>query len=280
MSIHLHISSSFMSHTYESEAHSSLSTIDHILCSQHLLPQVSRARTLEEDVLNTSDHIPVMAELCFPSSPVHSTPTDTATNNSCTPRRNWDGITKANIKHLYTIPLQPQLKEIQQSSQTIIPTQIDQLLESLISVMLNTSTNIPPKLFCSFKTPGWSPTLKATCKDLKHCYRLWVTAGRPRNPTNPVFMIYKAAKKRFRQSLRQTRKNANETFFSSLDSETDPRRSFRAVRNRMSPLNLRPPTNYIIHEDTIYNDSSILEGWASYFESPKIFLITTTNREF
>ena len=114
-----------MSHTYESEAHSSLSTIDHILCSQHLLPQVSRARTLEEDVLNTSDHIPVMAELCFPSSPVHSTPTDTATNNSCPPRRNWDGITKANIKHLYTIPLQPQLKEIQQSiqpfsSQTII----------------------------------------------------------------------------------------------------------------------------------------------------------------
>ena len=206
-----------MSHTYESEAHSSLSTIDHILCSQHLLPQVSRARTLEEDVLNTSDHIPVMAELCFPSSPVHSTPTDTATNNSCPPRRNWDGITKANIKHLYTIPLQPQLKEIQQSiqpssSQTIIPTQIDQLLESLISVMLNTSTNIPPKLFCSFKTPGWSPTLKATCKDSKHRYRLWVTAGRPRSPTNPVFMTYKATKKRFRQSLRQTRKNATETF--------------------------------------------------------------------
>ena len=40
-SIHLHISDSPMSHTYSSEAHSSLSTIDHILCSQHLLAKVT-----------------------------------------------------------------------------------------------------------------------------------------------------------------------------------------------------------------------------------------------
>ena len=62
-STHLQLQSDGPSYTYESEAHSILSTLDHILCPVHMLPKFQSAYTIVDEPLNTSDHIPVIAVL-------------------------------------------------------------------------------------------------------------------------------------------------------------------------------------------------------------------------
>ena len=65
--ITLHLSPSQSTHTDESEAHGSLSTIDHFLGPPHMLSSISKCVVGEEDPTNTSDHLPILAqmELCF-----------------------------------------------------------------------------------------------------------------------------------------------------------------------------------------------------------------------
>ena len=185
-------------------------------------------------------------------------------------RRNWEGTSKENIKYLYSTPLQQPLHDLLhsiQSSPTLpgasTPSQIDHLLTSLSSTLLSTSANIPSKSFHPFRSPGWTSEMKAACIESKRLLRLWVNAGRPRDLDNPIFAAHKAGKKASRQAVRHHRRN---TFFASLDKESDPRRFFRAVRNHVSPPNLHPPTERITFEGSTYSDSAILEGWATYFE--------------
>ena len=63
ISSHLHLSHSRFTHTYESEAHSSFSTIDYIICLKYLLSSFHSSKVLDDHPLNTSDHLPVAAEL-------------------------------------------------------------------------------------------------------------------------------------------------------------------------------------------------------------------------
>ena len=59
LSVHLHVGPSHSSHTYCSEAHGTLSSIDHILCSRHLLSSFSSCFVADDAPLNLSDHFPV-----------------------------------------------------------------------------------------------------------------------------------------------------------------------------------------------------------------------------
>lgn len=63
LSVHLHLSPTPLTSTYESEAHGSHSAIDHILCPSHCLSSFRSCFILEEDPSNTSDHLPILAEI-------------------------------------------------------------------------------------------------------------------------------------------------------------------------------------------------------------------------
>ena len=58
--------------TYESEANSSISTIDHILCPSHVLSSLSSCHVIEEPS-NNSDHFPITWHISIhlPFSPIH-----------------------------------------------------------------------------------------------------------------------------------------------------------------------------------------------------------------
>ena len=65
ISVHLYDASvsspKLVTHTYCSDAHTSLSTIDHILTPKHLPSHFSNSRVEEEDPLNLSDHQPLLS---------------------------------------------------------------------------------------------------------------------------------------------------------------------------------------------------------------------------
>ena len=102
LSLHLHISESLLSHTFVSDTHSSVSTIDHILCSQNLLHNVSTALTIPDEPLNTSDHFPVVSILKH-QLPQRTTSTKNHSINTSPASCNWSGTSAEDIKLLYTI---------------------------------------------------------------------------------------------------------------------------------------------------------------------------------
>ena len=105
ISTHLHLQPTISSYTYESDAHSTQSTLDHILCPKHMLSKIISSYTIIEEPLNTSDHNPVFATMRndHPSShPPHDS------NASSFSPPNWSA-SKEDIHRLYTTPLQHSL---------------------------------------------------------------------------------------------------------------------------------------------------------------------------
>ena len=234
-----------------------------------LLPRFQSASTLPEHPLNTSDHLPLVASIqLYCSLPVLSEP-EVRRKPGFIPR-SWSRISKQDIHSLYTQPLHLPLLSIHNPSlQTTSPTYslIDKHLSDLTDLLLATSKNIPPKVYQHFKKPGWRPILKAAKRSSKELYHLWMNAGKPRDPTHPARAAYKAAKRDYRQQIRLQKKLADEDFYNSLDQELDPHRFFQAIRCHTSPSTLQPPTNRISVNETTFEGSTILEGWAQYFEN-------------
>ena len=179
VSTHLHLCSSLPTYTYESEAHASLSTIDHILCPSHMLNKFCSSLPLRDHPLNTSDHFPLSATLFLPfhPSPVSPSPPKHPARSS----PNWEKLSKDELSGLYTIPVSDQLEVLSHrwSNEYLSPHHIDHLLSTISDILLSTSKNIPSKSFQAHKSPGWGPSLKAASSKCKLYYKRWVAAGRP-----------------------------------------------------------------------------------------------------
>ena len=108
--ITLHLSPSQSTHTDESEVHGSLSTIDHFLGPPHMLSSISKCVVGEEDLINTSDHLPILAqmELCFRP---HTAPSPVEPQNQMHSKPNWDKLSPMEIESLYTVPTEEQLSQ-------------------------------------------------------------------------------------------------------------------------------------------------------------------------
>ena len=108
-STHLHKPHLSSSHTYESKAHSTLSTIDHIMCHKSLLSRVLSSHTLPD---HTSDNLPLLAPILLDHRPsCHPTPDSHSSTKTLTPR-NCPKATKEDILTLYSRPLHRPLTEL------------------------------------------------------------------------------------------------------------------------------------------------------------------------
>ena len=214
----------------ECNAHSTQFTLDHILCTKHMMPQIILSYTIIEEPLNT---VAVLATLRKdnPSSCPTSTRAQDSNASPFSPP-NWSASSREDTHHLYNTPLQHSLKPflhnmLLPSPLAHNPNLIDHFLQLLTSTLLSASTHIPSKSFHPHCAPGWNSSLKDASRMCKQHYRVWVAAGRPRDPSNPVRTAYKEAKKHFRSCLRLNRRLSAENFFASLDVQTtDPQRFF------------------------------------------------------
>ncbi|CAI8020327.1 hypothetical protein GBAR_LOCUS12161, partial [Geodia barretti] len=241
LSMHLHKSPLSSSHTFASEAHGTLSTIDHILCHESLLPIIESAHPLPDHPLNTSDHLPVTATLLLRLHPalIH-VPEACGRAPTFTPR-NWARSSKQQILSLYTEPLRQPFSNLLRTLPSVSdlshrPSLIDDHLATLSELLLSTSRHIPSKAFQRFKRPGWGPALKVSKRRCRQSYYLWIRAGKPRDTGHPAWLAYKSAKKQYRSNIRLHKKLSDESFYNSLDLELDSRRFFQAIRNHTSPL--------------------------------------------
>ena len=262
VSTHLHLCS-LPTYTYESEAHASLSTIDHIMCPSHMLNKFCSSFSLGDHPLNTSDHFPLSATLLLPFHPSPVSPSPP--KHPARPSPNWERLSKDELSGLYTIPVSDQLEVLAHCWSNEYPHYIEHLLSIISDILLSTSNNIPSKSFQAHISPGWGPSLKAASSKCNFFYEEWVAAGRPQLISHPARSAYKAAKKNFRSCLRLHNKKINNALFSSLDLHcTDSKHLFQTVKRHMSPT---PTIPNLCFKDLMYEGNQILEGWTEYFAS-------------
>ena len=121
-------------HTYESKAHGSLSTIDHILCPSFLLSSFVKSCVLEESPLNTSDHLALSSSLQVDRS---SSSYPQKSPKPFSHRLNWTKLSDDAIYSLYTTPLDEALGLLAPLPDCPLeePVRIDQLLSKIAKVM-------------------------------------------------------------------------------------------------------------------------------------------------
>lgn len=170
---HLHLSPSQSTHTYESEAHGSLSTIDHFLGRSHMLSSISKCVVAEEDPINTSDHLPILAqiELCFHP---HATPSPVEPQNQTHFKPNWENLSPMEMEAVYAVPIAKQLSQIEcPTLEECLEnrTLINQHLNTLTTLMLQTAySSIPSKKYSPHKKQGWNDKLRQAQRNAQQAY--------------------------------------------------------------------------------------------------------------
>ena len=227
-----------------------------------MLSSISKCVVGEEDPINASDHLPILAhmELCFHS---HTASSPVEPQNQTHSKPNWDKLSPMEIETLYTVPIEEQLSQIKCPTVEEClenPTLIDQHLTTLTTLMLQTAHNsIPSKKFSPHKKQGWNDKLRQAQRTAQQAYKAWKAAGKPRSSDHPVRNYYKSSKGKFHSLLRQHKREERENFFASLDlHNTDSRKLFRTIRQKNGHQTV--PTTQLVSRGKTYEASEVMEA--------------------
>ena len=111
--------------------------VDHILCPKHL-PLIVQCHPLDEDPLNTSDHLPLICHINLHLQP-HSPPKITPTSH---PKPSWKKVSTQEIHDTYTRAVETTLGSIPLSALSVLisnPLEIDSHLHLLASILSQTA---------------------------------------------------------------------------------------------------------------------------------------------
>ena len=129
--------------------------IDHILCREDLVHNISSIYVHGDHSLNTSDHHPITLCVCINM------------HHSYVKTRNlfrWD---KANV-HMYKHELDQALYNNNVNNMPVDNSKdidLDYLCDTLVNTLLNVSNyTVPKSKYCSFKKPYWNAELKSLHK--------------------------------------------------------------------------------------------------------------------
>ena len=262
LSLHLTLPHSGPDFTYESEAHSSVSVLDHILCSDSFLPCVQSCGIMSNHPLNLSDHYAVFASISISTSPAYNTVSSSNSSHRSSPSNlAWSKVDDLTISS-YTRDVELHLSLI--SLEISSTDDIDRIVSSLTDILIKAGkSHIPsysPKPHIRSK---WPQSVRDAHSLSKQLYKNWVSAGKPYEASHPLKRAYKEAKRVFRKELRVLNREELEDFYQSLDP-SDPK-IFKLIRQKLGGN--APPTDTIMMNGTTYVDNGIPDGWAAYFQS-------------
>ena len=128
----------------------------------------------------------------------------------------WGKIDKNCIKELYTCPQEQNVTELLRAFQVNLelltrgqncptienPDKLELFIQTLTNVVNWTSAQLPQTKFSKALKPYWYESLGIFNREKKLAMRQWQQAGRPRDPSDHIYVRYKEAKRNFRRELR------------------------------------------------------------------------------
>ena len=114
--------------TYISDCGRHRSTLDYIFVPNFLLGNIISCKTFDTQMENTSDHLPIMLELNYPTSSLDIITDDFAFDLASNPKSDWSKVSQEEISEKYITPLVNQLENINILSTLILMILLKQLL--------------------------------------------------------------------------------------------------------------------------------------------------------
>ncbi len=259
-------------YTFEVEGVGS-SYIDHCFGSAVVWDRLVRCDIIAEDILNTSDHLPIAIAIkdddTIPKVKKQKYSTFVA----------WGKIDEKTIQQNYTNKLEGMLVKIYDALRngkevTDWARFIDDTVRTVCNSMKEAALNLPKRRFNEKLKPYWNTNLTRLTKEKKKIWHEWVDAGRPRGETE-IFIKYKEAKKTFvraqREAIREYEMKEMEKINECEEMNIQHfwylvNRKKKKIRNTIHPLKTKSGKILTKTDD-------IKEEWKQYFEdlyTPKL----------
>ncbi len=257
-------------YTYLSDTHPGVTSyIDHIMVTKGAVGEVRKCAVIEDELINTSDHLPLSVELVVSNimtRKLHSEPVDTIA---------WHKLNKTQIQAEYTDILELHMQQYMDSHRAgPFPSNwtqgdISQTYTDLVTILTNTGRRLQTKKQNrnhKHHKHYWTNELSALSREKRATWQQWKLEGKPPDPTNPHWVRYKDAKREFRREQRRAVYRTELQYMEKLEKLAYDQKSFWAAVNRklhkkgtyLQPLELG---NGVIATDP----TDILEGWRAYF---------------
>ena len=243
------------------------SMIDYIMVPREVLGDVLECVTLGDDVLNCSNHNPIMTTINVGIL----LPTTVAGNNNKIPR--WNKVSPEDIYMIYT-------KSVDQYMQDILtfvgmiqtPEGIDEALDLIVRALTTASDSIPTSKFRPNLKPFWNSELSELKREKVIKFRIWVSEGRPREETSKVWKEHKEAKKSFAKAIKRiSRQYENSQMLEAIEGNSVNRSVFwQHLKKCRTPAGSKILLIKNKAEKVVYELSEILEVWRLHFANLSI----------
>ena len=248
--------------------------IDHCAISAISSHIVVSIEVLHDNVLNQSDHLPLVCKLNISRTSVRYEP--------CKQRVAWHRATRETMQEVYSEPLENYiytllrrykvdpalvLTESPVIYENPLSIDVEIFVEEMNNAMKYHSSFLPQIRYNKHLKPYWCEELSALSKSNKKAWEIWVNAGRPREPENEYFKNYKDAKRVFRaqQRLKQFEYEKEEVKEIANNQEIDQRFFWYLVnKNKRKPNHVSPIRND--SGEMLTEVDSIRLEWNEYYK--------------
>ena len=248
------------------------SYIDHCLVNRRLYNQIQKCYVIDDNVINTSDHLPVCVQIHVSTS-FKRTPSCKKCDIA------WYKLDSLAIETEYTNTVNNQMSILLEKwsvfphelemdvSQVNGKVGVDSMLHAVTEVMQTCSQNLPRKGYNKALKPYWTCSLKSLSKRKRHIYSIWQKAGCPRNCDNVIWTEYKYVKKLFRKEQRIAIREFEVKNMKQLieHSEIDSAYFWYLV-NISRKTYTKQITPLLVDNNLLSEVSEVKSAWASYFE--------------
>lgn len=233
--------------------------IDHIILEASMLDLVEKSEVLDECVINTSEHLPVLCSVGIPTVPIKKCACEFV-------KYNWRKAVNSDQILNYKSVVDFNLRSITILHNTKLTVEIDIYYESLKSVLLKASKLcIQECTFNKHLKPYWNDELKNI-----HCLmllkrKLWKDSGQCRG-NDVYFLDYKSCKTIFRSKLRHAFNEYMRLQFEEIDrcGEVDQTLFWQLYKSK-SYKSKFIQTEMKYDGQVLRDPEEIVQAWATHF---------------
>lgn len=244
------------------------SYIDHCMGSSLVELNVTSCRVLEDEILNTSDHLPITTTINISKRGIRDDQNEVLLSSVAEKK-----LTPDTIRTQYTNPINDALEHIDTMMDAIgqvkteeTETMIDSVVEELCKIVQQHCNKLPQKRYNKHLKPYWCDSLKELNRGKKDTWRQWkVSKGMENEDDN--YMKYKDAKKSFAKAVKKAKKEYDLKNMEEIinSNDIDIIYFWKLVNKSKNKVKVLHPLK--MEDGTVITEpNEMREAWQKYFE--------------
>ena len=255
------------SYTYISEAHDSVTWLDHIVCTLDIRNAINDVEIAYD--LTDTDHVPMNLKL-----DIFAAPLLTEETNSCNAKLKWDSLKPTDLEK-YCNVTDVMLSELEIDRETHLCTDLMcknqehktntiNMYEGTVNALIKGSESVfKAKGKNNFNMPGWNDYVADLYESSREARSLWLNQGKPNR--GPIYELHVNTKRKVKYAINFIKKNEAQLRKESLAkklSDCNIKEFWKEIR---SLNNSNTPLPEVI--DNVAGAGNILKLWQEHYSN-------------